>query len=188
MRIISGSAGGIRLQVPAGVTRPSSDRVREAIFSILGGRVDRAVVLDLFAGSGALGIECLSRGAQRADLVERDRKACAVIEANLAKARLGASARVTCRDAAMFLKRAEGRYDLVFADPPYTKSDRDTDFASSIMADENLRRLISPDGMVVLETVKGHVKTVPAHGWELLETRTYGDTEVSFFLPAGTVA
>ena len=80
--------------------------MREAIFSILGGRVDRAVVLDLFAGSGALGIECLSRGAQRADLVERDRKACAVIEANLAKARLGASARVTCRDTAMFLKRA----------------------------------------------------------------------------------
>jgi 16S rRNA (guanine966-N2)-methyltransferase len=161
--------------------------VREAIFSILGERVDQAVVLDLFAGSGALGMECLSRGAQRAEFVEKDRRACGVIEANLAKARLDARARVVARDAAVYLKRASPAFDLVFADPPYTKRNGDTDFAGSIMADENLRRVIAADGMVVLETLKGHVNTMPAHGWELLETRRYGETEVSFFLPAGAV-
>ena len=187
MRIISGTAGGIRLQVPAGVTRPTSDRVREAIFSILGDRVGRAIVLDLFAGSGALGMECLSRGAQRAEFVERDRKACRVIEANLAKARLEAQSRVFPRDVGSYLKRAPAGYDLVFADPPYTKSAADTDFAAALMADENLRRVIAPDGMVVLETVKGHVKTVPAPGWELLDLRCYGDTADSFFLSAEAV-
>lgn len=183
MRIISGSAGGIRLQVPGAVARPTSDRVREAVFSILGARVDGAVVLDLFAGSGALGLESLSRGAQRADFVERDRKACRVIEANLAKARLADRARVVGREAAAFLKGATAVYDLVFADPPYLKRDGDVDYAAGLLADENLRRVISPDGMVILETAKGHGKTVPAAGWELLDSRSYGDTEVSFFLP-----
>ena len=88
MRIISGSAGGIRLQVPKVVARPTSDRVREALFSILGEAVQDAVVLDLFAGSGALGLEALSRGARRAVFVERDRGANKVIEANLDKAKL----------------------------------------------------------------------------------------------------
>ena len=183
MRIIAGSAGGIRLQVPKVVTRPTSDRVREALFSILGARISGAVVLDLFAGSGALGLEALSRGAEGVDFVERDRKACAVIEANLGKARLGESARVISREAAVFLGGgvAAGRYDLIFADPPYTKRDGDADFAAGLMADENLRRVISPGGMVVLETAKGHGKTVPAEGWELIDSRNYGDTEVSFF-------
>jgi 16S rRNA (guanine966-N2)-methyltransferase len=183
MRIISGTAGGIRLQVPGAVTRPTSDRVREALFSILGARVDGARVLDLFAGSGALGLEALSRGARRADFVDQDRKACRVIEANLAKARLADQARVVSRESVAFLKRAAVGYDLVFADPPYTKREGDADFAAGLMADTNLRRVISPDGMVVLETAKGHVKTVPADGWELLDSRNYGDTEVSFFRP-----
>jgi len=183
MRIISGSAGGIRLQVPGAVTRPTSDRVREALFSILGARVDGAAVLDLFAGSGALGLEALRRGAQRADFVEQERKACQVIEANLAKARLAGLARVHCRDAAAFLKRATAVYDLAFADPPYLKRDGDVDFATALLANTDLRRVISPDGMVVLETAKGHGKTVPAPGWELFDSRSFGDTEVSFFRP-----
>ncbi|MGI9243926.1 MAG: 16S rRNA (guanine(966)-N(2))-methyltransferase RsmD [Verrucomicrobiales bacterium] len=187
MRIISGSAGGIRLQVPEAVTRPTSDRVREAIFSMLGERVVGANVLDLFAGSGALGLECLSRGAERVEFIERDRKACAVIKANLAKARLDGQGRVIAREAGAFLKNATGAYDLVFADPPYRKRDGDTDFASALLEDENFRRAISPGGMVVLETVKGHVKTMPALGWELLDLRSYGDTEISFFRPADAV-
>ena len=183
MRIIAGTAGGIRLQVPGAVARPTSDRVREALFSILGVRVESARILDLFAGSGALGLEALSRGARRADFVEQDRKACRVIEANLGKARLADQARVVNREAVAFLRRATVGYDLVFADPPYTKRDGDVDFAAGLMADTNLLRVISPDGMVVLETAKGHVKTVPADGWELLDSRIYGDTEVSFFRP-----
>ncbi|MFT4549225.1 MAG: 16S rRNA (guanine966-N2)-methyltransferase [Pseudoalteromonas tetraodonis] len=186
MRIIAGSAGGIRLQVPGAVARPTSDRVREALFSILGSRVDGALVLDLFAGSGALGLEALSRGAARVDFVEKDRRACVVIEANLAKARLADSARVVSREAAIFLKNAPaGRYDLVFADPPYFKREGDDDWAADLLADEHLKRVISPAGMVVLETAKGHGKNVPADGWKLLDSRRYGDTEVSFFLPQG---
>jgi 16S rRNA (guanine966-N2)-methyltransferase len=188
MRIIAGSAGGIRLQVPGAVARPTSDRVREALFSILGVRVVGAVVLDLFAGSGALGLEALSRGAHRVDFVERDRKACGVIEGNLAKARLADPARVVAREAAVFLKAAAAdRYDLVFADPPYLKREGEVDLAAELMGDANLRRVISPDGMVVLETAKGHGKTMPAEGWELSDTRSYGDTEVSFFSPGAAV-
>ena len=183
MRVIAGTAGGICLQVPANVTRPTADRVREAIFSILSERVAGAVVLDLFAGSGALGLEALSRGATRADLVERDRKACEVIRGNLEKARLAGQARVIGRDAASFLKRATGCYDLIFADPPYSKRSGDADHASAIMGGSRLRQLISRNGMVVLETARGHGKTVPAEGWELIDSRSYGDTEVSFFLP-----
>ena len=183
MRIIAGTAGGIRLQVPGAVARPTSDRVREAIFSILGERVVGAAVLDLFAGSGALALEALSRGAKRADLVERDRNACSVIRANLEKARLTGEARVIKGEAQRFLKGASGKYDLVFADPPYRKNGADVDFAAELLADPNLHRVISPGGMVVLETARGHAKTVPAEGWELLDSRSYGDTEVSFFLP-----
>ena len=84
----------------------------------------------------------------------------------------------------MFLRdAAPGGYDLVFADPPYLKRAGHADFAAALMGDENLRRAISPRAMVVLETAKGHVKNVPAEGWELLDSRSYGDTEVSFFFP-----
>src|SRR6187551_1612882 len=88
MRIITGSAGGIPIAVPKTVLRPTSDRVREAVFSILGARVEGAAVLDLFAGSGSYGLECLSRGARRVVFVESDRSSVAVISQNLAKARL----------------------------------------------------------------------------------------------------
>lgn len=182
MRIISGSAGGIRLQVPKAVARPTSDRVREALFSILSDVVSGASILDLFAGSGALGLEALSRGAERVQFVERDRGACKVIEANLEKAKLTGVGRVLQREAQAFLSNARaGTFDLIFADPPYVKRDGDVDHAADLMADENLLRVISPGGMVVLETAKGRGKTVPAAGWELFDSRLYGGTELSFF-------
>jgi len=184
MRIIAGSAGGIRLEVPDKGARPTTDRVREAVFSILGERVVGARVLDLFAGSGSLGIEALSRGAERACFVEENRKACGKIRSNLEKARLSQSSNIAQREVSSYLAgTVSGGFNLVFADPPYWKRSGETDFASELMSDENLLRVISPEGMVVLETARGHVKNVPAEGWELLDTRSYGDTEVSFFLP-----
>src|SRR5215208_7039866 len=120
MRVIAGTYGGRRLQAPSGTdTRPTADRVREALFSILGARVDGARVLDLFAGSGALGLEALSRGAAGVTFVERAPAALRVLRANLAA--LGADAEIVPSDALRWLGAASAasrQYDLVFLDPP----------------------------------------------------------------------
>jgi 16S rRNA (guanine966-N2)-methyltransferase len=123
VRVVAGRLGGRRLRAPRGAdTRPTSDRVREALFSMLG-PLDDARVLDLYAGSGALGIEALSRGAQTATLVERDARAIAVIRANLEALGLGAEeAQVVHGPARAALRDASARgdaYDLVLLDPPY---------------------------------------------------------------------
>jgi 16S rRNA (guanine966-N2)-methyltransferase len=118
MRVVSGSARGRKLVAPAGLnTRPTSDRAREAIFSILASldAIEGATVADLFAGSGAMGIEALSRGAAHATFVERDRDALAAIEANLASTGLAGAATVVRGDALAF----RGECDLAFIDPPY---------------------------------------------------------------------
>ncbi len=124
MRVIAGRHGGRRLQAPAGeATRPTSDRVREALFSILGARVEGAHVLDLFAGSGALGIEALSRGAAAATFVDAAPDAVRVLRGNLAA--LGEEAEVVHGDALRWLRAAPRRarqYDLVFLDPPYRRA------------------------------------------------------------------
>src|SRR5918995_5518501 len=121
MRIIAGTHRGSRISAPKGLdTRPTGDRVREAAFNLIG-PVDGATVLDLFAGSGAMGIEALSRGAASATFVESDRAACRTIQDNLKKLRL-TGARVRCEDAlrALAADAASGRkYDLVLVDPPY---------------------------------------------------------------------
>src|SRR5437764_10358265 len=125
MRVIAGSAGGIQLEVPKRGVRPTMDRVKAAIFSSLGGKVIGARVLDLFAGSGGLGIEALSRGAASAMFVDRDRQATDAIGRNLKKVKL--EARPQQQDVFEFLKRQSGpdrvaslgQFDLVFADPPY---------------------------------------------------------------------
>jgi len=118
MRVIAGELGGRRLQTARGsATRPTAERVREAVFSILG-PLEGALVLDLFAGSGALGIEALSRGAAHATFVERAPRALEALRANLDALELADRARVRAADAVTAL-RADDKYDLVFLDPPY---------------------------------------------------------------------
>src|SRR5690606_17519093 len=120
-RVIAGAAGGIRLTTPKGLhTRPTSDRVKESLFAILGARGHGAVVLDVFAGSGALGSEALSRGAKRTYFIENDRRARACIAENLVKTRFGERA-VLVAAKGLPSRRQLGaeRFDLVFADPPY---------------------------------------------------------------------
>src|SRR3982751_5609676 len=118
MRIIAGSRKGHRIAAPKGeTTRPTGDRVREAAFNLIG-PVDDASVLDLFAGSGAMGLEALSRGAARCTFVESDRDACRTIDANLEKRRL-TGARPLSRAARRFLAIESGAYDLILVDPPY---------------------------------------------------------------------
>lgn len=121
LRVIAGVAKGRRLRAPRGrTTRPMGERVREALFSSLGPVLADAVVLDLWAGSGSLAIEALSRGARRAVLVERDRAALAVLRHNLAACGFAARARVVADDVGTFARRADdGPFDVVLADPPY---------------------------------------------------------------------
>ena len=124
MRIVAGSAKGARIFAPKGRdTRPTSDRVREAVFAIVAS-VEGMTVLDLFAGSGALGLEALSRGAASATFVESDRAALEAIDRNLEKLGLQ-GARIVRGDAVEYLAKTSDRYDVVFIDPPYEKDDKD---------------------------------------------------------------
>src|SRR4051812_41052217 len=148
MRVIAGSYGGRRLKAPKGdETRPTSDRVREALFSILGDRVQDARVLDLFAGSGALGIEALSRGAQSAVFVDDAPIAVRAVKANLDGVE---GAEVIRRDARAFLRAAREpprQYDLVFLDPPY----RQAPVLGPALA-EPLQAVLAPGAVVVSES------------------------------------
>jgi len=182
MRVIAGSAGGIRLAVPNRGVRPTMDRVKAAIFSSLGDAVVGARVLDLFAGSGALGIEALSRGASSAVFVEEDRQSAAIIEGNFAKTKL--KGRVRQQDVFDFLRHTSGieMFDVIFADPPYEKTKSGEQFTEKLLADEAMPRLLDPSGIFVLEKHPG--ETLPdMEQWHLIRQKTYGETEVLFLEP-----
>ena len=170
MRVIAGRFGGRRLQAPPGAaTRPTSDRVREALFSILGRRVEDAAVLDLFAGSGALGLEALSRGAARVTFVDSAPAALRALRANLAA--LGADAEVVRADALKWLRAASGRerqYSLVFLDPPYRRAE-----ALGALLSDALPAVLAPDALVVSESDRRTPLelTIP-----IIDERRYGDT------------
>ena len=120
MRVITGTARGFRLKTLAGQdTRPTTDRVKEALFSVLQFDIPGRRVLDVFAGSGQLGIEALSRGAAGCTFVDQNAEAVAVIKENVAGARLTADAQIICQDALTFLAQSREQYQLVFLDPPY---------------------------------------------------------------------
>lgn len=191
MRVIAGSAGGIPLACPRGDgVRPTMDQVRAAVFSSLAERVPGARVLDLFAGTGGLGIEALSRGARVATFVERDRRAVDCIRKNLAATRLSAQAEVICLDAVSYLARtfadgsAAAPYDLVFADPPYTTGEQREDFAARLLASPDLVNALKADGLFVLEKSPRHSLTVETNGWTSVRQKRYGTTEVIFLIRA----
>ena len=169
MRVVAGEFKGRRLHTARGTrTRPTADRVREALFSMLGD-VSGARVLDLYAGSGALGIEALSRGAESAVFVERDQAALAALRRNLDA--VGARAEVRRQDVLRFLARPEGTFDLVFCDPPY-------DGAPALAAPlaGALPTLLGEDARIVTESDKRNPLLLPL---PLLVERTYGDTRVA---------
>src|SRR3954451_14910153 len=138
MRVIAGSAGGVRLTVPKRGVRPTMDRVKAAIFSSLGEAIIGARVLDLFAGSGALGIEALSRGATSAVFIEDDRQSAQAIEENLAKTNL--VGRVRHQDVFDFLRRPSNaeKFQIVFADPPYEKNQHGESHTEKLLNNEDL--------------------------------------------------
>ena len=183
MRVISGRAGGIPLKLPKTDLRPTMDLVRGAIFSSLGGGVEGASVLDLFAGTGSIGIEALSRGAAAATLVEADRKACSIINENLARTRL--QARVVCNDVFRFLesKLPPESVDFVFADPPYSKKDGDRDFAGELVRSPRLPALLASSGIFVLEVAQNWAFP-EGTSWGCLRRKRYGSTETLFLTHA----
>ncbi len=171
LRVVAGSAGGRRLTAPAGRRlRPTTERVREAVFASLGslGAVEGATVLDLFAGTGAMGIEALSRGAARATLVDDDPVAVAAIRANLAATGLAGPAAVVRSDARRFLDGCSETFDLALADPPYAY-----DGWADVLAKLRAR-------LVVLES-GSELDLGPA--WEEVRTKRYGDTVVTLARP-----
>lgn len=187
MRVIAGAAGGLRLDVPKTDVRPTMDRVKAAIFSSLGDLVIGAHVLDLFAGTGALGIEALSRGAASALFVEENSAAIAVIERNLARTKL--AGRTRRQDVFAFLSSKQTRepFQIIFADPPYEKTKSGGAFTSLLLEDAQLAAMLEPAGIFVLE--KRPSEQMPRMPlWSVARARAYGATEVLFLQRGGLPA
>jgi 16S rRNA (guanine966-N2)-methyltransferase len=185
MRIISGTAGGIPLKVPQTDTRPTTDRVREALFSMLTERVPNAHVLDLFAGSGSLGLEALSRGAASALFIEQNRSASDTLRQNLTKTRLpNAHIRQTevfrtlSQLAAGATPNPSPPFNLIFADPPYPQTPRDTDLGLTLLQHPHLPHLLAPDHLLILETRSSPRDFLPPAPWQILRQKDYGTTRI----------
>lgn len=152
MRVITGTARGKKLREPEGMSiRPTTDMVKESIFNIIQFDIDGRRVLDLFAGTGQLGIECLSRGAKEATFVDRDREALELVKANLKSCRM--EARVVNDDSISFLGRG-GKYDLIFIDPPYA-----TDLIDQALKIIKIVDILSDGGIIICESARD--KTMP---------------------------
>lgn len=182
MRVIAGTARGIRLEAPKGLdVRPTLDRVRESLFNILGARVPGGRFLDLFAGTGANGIEALSRGAAHAVFVENDPRALRVLRANLEHARLADHAQVHkgLLPAALDRLRGQAPFDIIFADPPYNACD----FKELFDAIER-NRLLAAQGLLVVEHAARHPLPERLGSFQHSRTTRYGEAALFFFLDA----
>lgn len=186
MRVIAGTHRGRRLHGPQGTAlRPTSDRVREAVFSILGDRLPNSRFLDLYAGTGAIGIEALSRGADHVVCVESNADALRLLHRNLADCGMTNRVMVRGQTVKQFFSRPDqmqGPFDLVFADPPYTAAQE----LESLFTDAAVKTLLTPDAWLVAE----HATKMPLASQlgpcVFLRRYTYGDTAVSVFAYQGT--
>ncbi len=174
LRIISGKQRGLQLKVPPNDVRPTTDFVREAIFSMLFD-VSNLEVLDLYSGSGALGIECFSRGAKRITFVENSRDVLNIIKKNISLLKDCNNTSVVSGDAIDFLKRTQQRFDLIFVDPPYATSPY-TDILTIIKS----RDLLNQGGTIVFE-MESKKEVEAIEGFEVVKNRKYGITRVMFF-------
>lgn len=175
-RIIAGKAGSLALVVPDAGTRPTSDRVRESLFGALesSGLIDDAAVLDLYAGSGALGLEAISRGAASADLIEKAPKAASVAERNaraITKAVPRGRVRVHRASADAFLTAGSSTYDLVFVDPPYDLTADELAVTLQLLAPR-----LTPGAFVIIERATRSREPVLPTGMRLDRSKKYGDT------------
>jgi 16S rRNA (guanine966-N2)-methyltransferase len=174
----------MKLKVPRKNTRPTMDMVRQAMFSMLGTSIQDARVLDLFAGSGALGLESLSRGARSAILVDQSREACSVMQENIFSTKLTV-ATVKQADALSALgelaRTHPGQFDIIFADAPYAHTKDDKDWTTTLLSSPHLRTVLAPSGMVNIECMASRLSLPMVPGWSLVKDRIYGSTRVLWF-------
>ena len=182
MRIISGTLKGRKLAGPgAAALRPTSDRVKESMFNIIGGEIEGKVVLDLFAGTGNLGIEALSRGAKSAVFVEKSRQALRLLEKNLSTCQVGNRSEVLFKEAIQAIGHLKGRgacFDLIFVDPPYEKG----------LIERTIEKLLaekiySDNSLLVIEHDRREPLSRHDKLWSLILQRRIGDTVISFLRP-----
>jgi len=183
IRVIAGEAGGIRLKTPKGMnTRPTTDRVKESVFSILTPYI-KGMILDLFSGTGALGIEALSRGADYAVFVDSNSNCCRIISENLERTGFSDKGKVYCRNAASIIKelgKKKSSFDIVFIDPPYLRN----------FIQETLQLLIENDiikrkGILVAEHHRDEPVQTVGSELEVFRSADYGETIVSFLTFTG---
>ncbi len=173
MRVIAGTARGTKLICPEDMAvRPTHDRVKEAVFSMLQNFVAGSLVLDLFAGTGALGIEALSRGARHAVFVDAASASLKLVEANLEKTHLKDSATVVKSDYFTFLKNAEQQFDLILLDPPYKE-----DFLAKSLEVISERKLLNPGGLIYCET-EGEPPSCAKELFQVIRDKKYGRARI----------
>ena len=177
MRVISGNARGVQLKTPEGMkTRPTADRVKEAMFSIIQFDLPGTRVLDLFGGTGQLGIEALSRGAKHADFVDEADSACKLIRENLKRTKMEQQARVIRSDYSAFLQRCTDRYDIILLDPPYAE----------VFLENSLKLITEIDilqsgGIIVTERPAEKELNVSFSGFLRSKDYKYGKTLLTLF-------
>lgn len=184
MRIIAGTAGRRNFRVPKGIVRPTTDRTREAMFSMLSSYITGAKVLDLFSGSGALGLESLSRGATSCVFVDESRDSTNTIRMNLKTLRLNGGKVVQSDVIRMISKVSLNKYDVIFADPPYWKNVGDRDFVKEMFESENFEELLMEDGMLIIESDE-RAEINCGEKWEQIDRRKYGGCAIYFFQRKG---
>ncbi len=176
MRVISGSARGRKLIAPEGLdTRPTTDRVKESVFNIINPYLPAENILDLFAGSGAMGIEALSRASRHGVFVEQNKEALSVIKKNLADTRLTDRAEIFQTDAFSYLNRTQKKFDIIFLDPPYNKG-----LLTAAMGEIHKHSLLADNGIIVTESEYGG-ELPSGDGFDLIKTAKYGKTVISVF-------
>ncbi len=174
MRIISGMRKGLKLKTPDGMnTRPTTDRVKESIFNLLQFHLPCPLVLDLFAGSGALGIEALSRHCSHAVFVDKNPRSVALVRENLTAARLEENASVFSTDAFSFLAGCQETFDLIFLDPPYNQG-----FLQPIMDEIANRNLLNENGVIIIESEKNGEPLTNTY-YTVRRVATYGNTVIT---------
>lgn len=177
MRVISGTAKGVSLKTPSGMeTRPTTDRVKEAVFSIIQFHIPGARILDLFGGTGQLGIEGLSRGANSAVFVDRREEACALIRENLRRTKLEGSARVVRSDYLTYMKRTKEKFDIIFLDPPYVE-----DFLENSLIRITEIDILQSGGIIVAERPLGKEMSLNLPGFSKSRDYKYGNTLIAVY-------
>jgi len=174
VRIISGRFGGRSIRAPKGhTTHPMSERVRNSLFNIVGDEIAGAVVLDAFAGSGAIGIEALSRGASQVTFVERDRLAATILDENIERLGISSETKVSRSPVSAWATACATRFDVIFADPPY--DDMQLSTVSQLFG------LLKPNGLMVLSYPGRGEAPTGANGVVVVDNRSYGTAALAFY-------